>query len=357
MAYVRALSELKVTAKIVFFRPDPMFSKVEESFPYIEFVYLWDNYYINLPIINKLYLRYYMSAFVRGLQPGDVVYNYGFPDLLVALSARTDIRVIEERTEHNEVHFRGHIKKVDIDSFLLACRHVAGVVVISQGLRQYYIENGCNPEKVHIVNMIVDSTRFKGLQKSEANYSIAYCGSATNNKDGVNQLIKAFALVVKKYPNCKLLIIGKTPSSKERFNNLELVKMLGVENNIVFKGEVPAFDIPQLLMDADMLALDRPANIQAMYGFPTKLGEYLLTGNPVVLTRVGDIPRFLKDGESALIAEPDNPEEFASKICWVIEHPLEARWIGNNGKRVAEQHFNYLEETEKIIHIINSLDS
>lgn len=69
--------------------------------------------------------------------------------------------------------------------------------------------------------------------------------------------------------------------------------------------------MPQMLKNAEALVLDRPNSLQAQYGFPTKLGEYLLTGNPVVVTKVGDIPLYLKDGVSALLSEDRNPKEFA----------------------------------------------
>ena len=202
--------------------------------------------------------------------------------------------------------------------------------------------------------MFVDTTRFQGLKKQPSEPYIAYCGTASNNKDGVDQLIKAFAIVVKKYPKYKLYIIGKTPSKQQRFDNFELVKDLGIENNVVFTGVVSSSEIPQMLMNATILALDRPNNLQAKYGFPTKLGEYLQTGNPVVITRVGDIPIFLKDGESALIAEPENPNSFSEKLCWAIEHPVEAREIGKKGKQVSDFHFNSIFETKKIISIITN---
>jgi glycosyltransferase involved in cell wall biosynthesis len=86
--------------------------------------------------------------------------------------------------------------------------------------------------------------------------------------------------------------------------------------------------------------LDRPQSRQAKYGFPTKLGEYLLTGNPVVVTSVGDIPLFLKDGESAYLVEPDNIEEFAAKLDYVLSHYEESKRVGQNGREVALKHFS-----------------
>lgn len=354
LAYIRAFAELCVAARVIFFQPDSRGSKCNIDFHNIEFFYMWDHHYINIPILKKLSYRYYITKFVRSLRSGDIVYVYGVPDLVVELSKRKDISVFVERTEHNKVFFRGLSKRISIQEFLNACRIINGVVVISHGLRNDYINNGCLPEKVHVVNMIVDTTRFVGLQKTTSEKYIAYCGTASNNKDGVDQLIKAFAIVAKQHSDYKLYIIGKTPSKDQRFENFELVKTLGVEDKVIFTGGVSANEIPQLLKNAAILALDRPDNMQAKYGFPTKLGEYLLTENPVVITGVGDVPLFLKDGESALIAEPDNPQDFANKICWAIEHPTEAKVIGEKGCEIAKSSFNYITETKKLLKIINS---
>ena len=46
------------------------------------------------------------------------------------------------------------------------------------------------------------------------------------------------------------------------------------------------------------------------------------------------------------------PEEFASKMVWVIDHPQEAETIGRKGAEVALREFNYLTESKKIIDTI-----
>lgn len=354
LAYAKALSMLGVKAKVVYFQPDVFFSKYDGILPNIEFEYLWEKYYINIPLLRKISLRLYLIRFVKELKSGDNVYIYSFPDLLVELSKRRrDLNLYIERTEHDDVFLKGQIKKVSISDFLEACRRANGVMVISQALKDYYIEKGCKPERVHVINMLADSTRFEGLEKQPVEPYIAYCGTASNNKDGVNQLITSFNLVSQRHPGVKLYIIGKTPSSKQRFDNYELVKKLGIEDKVVFTGVISSKEMPQMLKNACVLALDRPNNKQAKYGFPTKLGEYLLTENPVVVTKVGDIPLFLSDGVNALLASPDSPDEFASKLCWAIEHPKEASLIGEKGKQVAEENFNFMIETKKILKVLN----
>ncbi len=352
MAYVKALSLFGVETQVLFFLPDKTHSKVKDSYPHIQFSYLWDRYYINLPRLNKISLRFYIKRFVRNLNTSDKVFVYGFPDLVVALANREDISVFAETTEHPSASFYSFIKGTSITSYLHACVSCSGIIVISNGLRDFFVESGCAVSKVHVVNMIVDEGRFSGIKKIEGKPYIAYCGSASNNKDGVDQLIKAFAIFSKKHPEYKLYIIGITPSKKQRFDNFALTRELGIESKVLFTGVVTSESMPQLLKNANILALDRPDNLQAKYGFPTKLGEYLLTGNPVVLTRVGELASFLKDKESAVFAEPNNPQDFADKLCWAAEHIEESRLIGENGKRIAELYFNYIVETKKLKQIM-----
>lgn len=172
-------------------------------------------------------------------------------------------------------------------------------------------------------------------------------------------MIKAFAIVAEKVLDVKLYIIGKTPLTEQKFDNYLLIKRLNLEDRVVFTGVVSAKEMPQLLVNADVLALDRPDNKQAKYGFPTKLGEYLLSGNPVVVTSVGDITKFLTDGVSALIASPQNPKNFADKLLWALTYTEEAICLGGRGKMIALEFFNSLTETQKLYSFMfpNNLDS
>ncbi len=220
--------------------------------------------------------------------------------------------------------------------YKLLCSN-AGVLCISKALQNLLLKCGIPKEKTHIVNMLVNTARFEGVIKTGSEKYIGYCGNASNNKDGVDQLIKSFALVHSDYPDIKLYIMG--PKQSECQNEL-LAAQLGIADKVVFTGMISPDDLPQMLMNATVLTLDRPANTQSKYGFPTKLGEYLSTGNPVVITRVGDIPLFLEDGISAYLAEPDNVSSFAGKMIEALRNQERAEDVGKRGKMVAEKNFS-----------------
>ena len=264
-----------------------------------------------------------------------------------------------EKTEHPEASNPGHWPyKVSVNKYLLLCQQLKGLFVISNPLKEYFIKNGVDKNKIHVVNMTVDPTRFENVEKQEAGIQyIAYCGKATNNKDGVDRLIESFSMISPKYPNLYLYIIGIPPKHNISGNNAELAEKLGVGEKVRFVGIVPYSEMPQMLKNATILALNRPDNLQAKHGFPTKLGEYLLSGNPVVVTSVGDIPRFIKDKVNGMVANPNSNKEFADKMEWLLCHPIEAKEIGEKGKSTALECFSNYTEAKKIVDAIFKNDS
>lgn len=355
LSFIEAWSHLDVRVRMVFVLPDRRFSRLIVDYPNIEIIYLWDKYNIHSYYLHFVFQKLYFKGFIQQLNKGDVVFMEGQPYLTSLLvQNRKDINVYHERTEHPMAVRLGKWPfNVNLKQYINVCRKIAGLFVISKSLKRYFVENGVSENKVCVVNMTVDSRRFEGITKSKDQKKyIAYCGNASNNKDGVDQLIKAFSIISPKYPDLLLYIIGQAPNAQESDNNGVLAKTLGVEEKVVFTGMIPSAEMPQILTDATILALDRPDSLQAKHGFPTKLGEYLLTGNPVVVTSVGDIPLFIEDSVSGMVAAPDNPNEFATKIDWLMEHPKEAIEIGEKGKQVAMDSFNNQTEAAKIIDVL-----
>ena len=269
------------------------------------------------------------------------LYNPLLFKLIVACSRIRRFEVFFELNEHPVILKRLFgIKGEAVEDLALIRKRlngVDGVLCISTALQDLLVRSGLPQERVHIVNMQVDTSRFDAVSKEETESYVGYCGAADNNKDGVDQLINAFNSISDKYPELKLYIMGPRRTDCQ---NEQLVKNLGLEGRIIFTGVISPTDLPQKLINARILALDRPQSIQAKYGFPTKLGEYLSTGNPVIVTSVGDIPLFLKDCESAYLVEPDNVEAFAAKMDHILSHNDESKRVGLNGREVAMKHFS-----------------
>lgn len=349
-SFLRGLDELGIETQVTFIYPNEKRDRLDASgLSHIHVSYLWNDGDWSNKVVK--YLMSFIAArrYAHQLEKGANVLLFGGSEYAPFFTQRQDLNVYQERTEHYDVvQLRPSFLQ---RRYLKAIPQFKGMFVISTALREAYINAGAR--NVTIVNMTVDANRFKGLKKAEGvEPYIAYCGTASNNKDGVDDLIKAFAIVHKEFPDIKLCIIGRAPTKQDASGNRELVSALGLDESVLFKGVVPASEMPQLLKDASIVALARPDSLQAQCGFPTKLGEYLLSENPVVVTKVGDIPLFLEDGKTALLAEQKNPEDFASHILWALRNPEEAAAIGRAGREVAMREFNYLTEVKKIVSTI-----
>lgn len=351
LGYYAALDKLGITTTVVYLAPDEQ--RINISYKNINIIYIHNRFHHRNKILKYIQIQHNIKNFLKRLHKGDVVYTYGVNPITASLLKIKGIQVYAEKTEHVTINSGGRVTSLDQRNMIKVAKKLNGLFVISEPLRKSFIDFGVDSSKIKIINMTVNPDRFIGLTKRKvADRYIAYCGTVSNNKDGVDQLLKSFGIIAKKIPDIKLYIIGDTPLTEDKSNNLELIMSLGISDKVVFTGVVSIQDMPQLLKDAEALVLDRPDSIQAQCGFPTKLGEYLLTENPVIVTKVGDIPKFLTDGVSALLAEERNPEDFASKIEWVLSHKEEAAEIGKRGALVALKNFNCEIETKKIIDFI-----
>lgn len=351
LAFLRGFEELGIDGTVVLLIPSTDHYRIQDNYNHLKVKYLWRDWPSGRKVLDWIYRQFAFGRFKSLLKNDDVVFCYGSPEYVADLVDMECVRVYHERTESPDVlplpSLKAQLRYLD------ACKQLDGLFVITTALKRYFESKGVSPERIHIVNITVDSRRFDNIVKTkDADKYIAYCGNASNNKDGVDELIKAFSFVCKQIEDIRLYIIGKAPSLEDEASNLKLIESLRIKEKVVFTGIVKAEKMPQLLKDATILALDRPDSLQAQNGFPTKLGEYLMSENPVVVTKVGDIPLFLKDRESALLSEQRNAEEFADKLCWALEHPQEASVIGKKGKEVAMKEFNYLIESKKIVDAI-----
>ena len=203
--------------------------------------------------------------------------------------------------------------------------------------------------------MTVDLERFPCQDSvlSEAN-EITYCGDLSQTKDGVITLIEAFALIKDDYPKIKLRLLGSNKDSAYMVRLRRLIEDLKLGSHVDLAGYVHPEEIPAQLKKARLLVLSRPDSKQSQGGFPTKLGEYLASGVPVVVTAVGEIPDYLTDGVNAFIAEPGSAESFANAMRRALADDEFALKVGLEGRETARAHFSHSTQGKMISEFLSS---
>lgn len=232
-----------------------------------------------------------------------------------------------------------------------------GLGLMTKTLFRHYSQHfGLKIPLLHLP-MTVDFNRFENLLGSDLKDFkppyIAFVGVMNNAKDGVDVLIEAFFKIANDFPKHTLYLVG--PWQPDTPGHLKQIEELGLTNRVFWMKTYPRDIIPSIINKADLLVLPRPDSKQAQGGFPTKLGEYLATGNPVCATTVGEIPDYLTDDESVFFARPGSVDSFADAMRRALSRPDFARFVGDNGRKVAEKEFNASIQSKKLVTFFEKL--
>ncbi len=287
---------------------------------------------------------------------------YPWVDLWFWLAARIlRIPLLIEEDEH-PFRYRGESLADRLYKFL--CTKVVlwrfdGVIVISDYLKTYL--GSILPARIKMmkVPVLVDGMFFdKPVHPiAYASRNITYCGILNENKDGVLSLMKAFGEIYQDYPDLILRLVGDSYRSSNIPEYKKYAEELGIVDRVDFVGRVKRDQVPEYLQKATILALARPSSLQANSTVSTKVGEYLSSGKPAVITRTGELCNYLEDGVNVYFSEPDNYQKFADRLRYVLDHPNEAREVGEKGRKFAQEYFDCTTNVRRLVEFINSFSS
>ena len=230
------------------------------------------------------------------------------------------------------------------------------IFCISSYLADFYIRKGAREKKLFKVPSTVDVTRFNIIYDRKLPFQyICYSGSLTRQKDGVDILIRSFSNIALEFPDIKLVLVGKADTTEDELFFRELVKTMDIENRVLFTGKVPRNEIPSYICNAELLVLARPESIVADAGFPSKVSEYLATGRPVVVTRVGEIPDYLTHNQTAFLAEPGSVDDFSARMRSALRNKDLAVKVGLSGREIARTVFNYKLQASRILSFLEKV--
>lgn len=208
-----------------------------------------------------------------------------------------------------------------------------GLVVISSYLERLYQKELGTAVPICLIPICAKCQQRPVKKQDGGPVKFIYSGSFAK-KDGLEVLIKAFQQVHKKVGNCMLILTG-TGSNVPEYQSL-----IAGHPAIQYMGYLDDSEFPAFLQKADVLCITRTGSTYANAGFPFKLGEYLATGNPVVVSDVGDVSHYLENMKDAIIVKADDVAEVEKAMEFCIRNPEEAAKIGLNGQLKCKQYFD-----------------
>ena len=173
--------------------------------------------------------------------------------------------------------------------------------------------------------------------------TILYFGRLKYYKS-VDVLIKAFKKVIEKIPEAKLIIAG----SGEEYGNLKkLVKGLGIETSVEFKGRVPDELKVKLLQEAWVLV-----NPSIMEGWGITTIEANACGTPVVASDVPGLRDSVRNRETGYLSPQGDINGFYEKIIIIVSDKEWREKMGREGV-VWAQNFDWNKTSDMFLSVIN----
>jgi len=182
-------------------------------------------------------------------------------------------------------------------------------------------------------------------------FVIIYVGGMSEER-GILELIKAVHKVSRTYPLVKLLLLGNFGTQDFEERCIEYVRSSDLTESVEFLGFVPHTEIPKYIDAADVGAvLLHPTTRFMKTAYPIKLFEYMICGKTVIASNLPAMSGIIKDSSCGVLVNPIDIKEIAEAIIYLLEHPEEAKKMGENGRRAVEEKYNWTEMEKELIKI------
>jgi len=159
------------------------------------------------------------------------------------------------------------------------------------------------------------------------------CIGRLSPEKGFDIAITALASLRKHFTNVRLVIAGDGPSKKE----LEIqADKLNLGNVVEFVGWVIPNDVPSLIRSSTLVLM--PSRSE---GLPLVALEASFMARPIVASRVGGLPEVVVHEETGLLVEQENPEALAKAVEHLLQHPKNAKRMGQAAHRWAKSVFGW----------------
>lgn len=263
-----------------------------------------------------------------------------------------------ENTEAPYVYCRPSLRNSckKVITFGLTHKLFDGFIVISTYLERTF-RNSLKPRAPILRLPVLVNTDIFSLNydfHDSSNKIIVYCGNLEVNGE-IAAVLDIWSRIKHEFPDWKVRIIGDNSSPDVSIPLIRRVKELDIDASTEFTGLVPRNGLPDLLQSGDVMILPRSEGLFSQAGLPNKLGEYLATGKPVVITKTSDIEIYLRDRIDAFLVQPNDFHAFADTLRYVMNNPDEAKQVGLNGQAAAKKYFDTKYNCGRLIDFIQEV--
>ena len=166
---------------------------------------------------------------------------------------------------------------------------------------------------------------------------------ALEDKYGIADLIKGFALFHKEFPNSELLITGDGP---QRAEYEQLTKDLGLDSVTTFTGKVPNTEVPNMIRKMSIFAVPSTEDSES---FGVAAVEAMACGVPVVVSNVGGLPEVVVHDVTGIVTDKESPEQLATAFKKLARNDDLRASMGQAGVAHVKEHYSWIDNAHYML--------
>ncbi|MBL8960016.1 MAG: glycosyltransferase family 4 protein [Gemmatimonadetes bacterium] len=199
------------------------------------------------------------------------------------------------------------------------------VIAVSEEVAAWAKANPCTTGPVVVEPNGVDPARFTAQRPAVgAAFTLGFIGTL-KPWHGLDQLADTFALVKRRVPDARLLIVGDGPGRESL--TARLVRR-EVSDAVTFTGAVPAEQVGAQLARMHVALAPYPAR-GPFYFSPLKVVECQAAGVPVVASEVGQLRSLIRHRETGWLVPPGSARAMALACLAIHAAPAQAATMAN----------------------------
>ena len=215
------------------------------------------------------------------------------------------------------------------------------------GEKTIFISNGVDPNKF---NPKIDGNRIKmryGISDDEV---VVLCPRRLEPKNGVRYLIEAVPGIIRKFDKTRLMVVGEGGYKKERMEMETRIRDFGLEEKVIFTGDVPNAEMPQFFAASDIVVLPSLMEATSIAGL-----EAMSSGKPLIGTMVGGIPQIIDDGVTGILVQPRDPASLTDAIASLLTDEILRNRMGANARTRVERELSWDAISQKTFNVYKEL--
>lgn len=227
-----------------------------------------------------------------------------------------------------------------------ACSKLDGIVAATPFIREKFLKINRNTIDINNFPKIEEFLEIETTNLNE-NSNVCYIGGLADVR-GIVEMVKAIELVEN---DSKLLIAGNFADK-----NLEQ-SVMAMEgwNKVNFLGYVGRDEIRNTLASSIAGLVVLHPTRSYLDSLPVKMFEYMCAGIPVIASDFPLWREIVDDAKCGLYVDPLKPLEIAASINYMHDHPVEAKQMGQNGRKAVLEKYNWNIEEAKLFNFYEKI--